>query len=265
MPPFLPLTPLVLRSSCMALLDRYVPQYPTPGAMLAGQILGREARPRGFPREVFEDIGKKTIRGLRLLVAEAWDTGIDFEKAIYELAGQERLIREIDRAVRLQAAGARRAVKVAKKLNMEQEDLDRAREAVEEGEWLCGVNRPVIAEYQKSRRRLEEIRDARLQEFAAEWELYLSQLDLPFAEDVRKAWSYLRQRLWAPEAAPTEEGFRMVWDRGPHHLQIEVFPGGRYDWFYRNRDTEGLQSEENLALGSYPVVLRELLQRISAA
>ncbi len=248
----------------MTLLDRYVPHYPAPGAMLAGQILRRESRPQGFPREVFEDIANETIRGLRLLVAEAWDTGIDFEKAIYELTGQEHLIREVDRAVRLQAAGARRAVKIAKKLNMKQEDLDSAREAVEEGEWLCGVNRPVITEYQESRRKLEEIRDARLQEYAAEWEAYLSQLDLPFAEDVRKVWSYLRQRLWAPEAAPTEEGFRMVWDRGPHHLQIEVFSGGRYDWFYRNRDTEGLQAEENLTLGSYPVLLKKLLERISA-
>ena len=233
--------------------------------MLVGQILGREARPQGFPREVFEDVAKSTIRGLQRLVAEAWDVGIDFEKAIYELASQERLIREVDRAVRLQAAGARRAVKVAKKLNMKQEDLDSAREAVEDGEWLCGVNRPVIAEYQKSRRELEEIRDARLQEYATEWEAYLAKLDLPFAEDVRKAWSYLRQRLWAPEAAPTEEGFRMVWDRGPHHLQIEVFPGGRFDWFYRDRDTERLQSGENLALGSYPVLLMELLERMSVA
>jgi hypothetical protein len=233
--------------------------------MLAGQILGREARPQGFPREVFEDVAKSTIRGLQRLVAEAWDVGIDFERAIYELAGQESLIREIDRAVKLQAAGARKAVKIGKQLNMEQEDLDRAREAVEEGEWLRSLNRPVIAEYQSSRRKLEEIRDARLREYAMEWEAYLAQLDSPVAEDVRLAWSSLKQRLWAPEAAPTEDGFRMVWDRGPHHLQIEVFPGGRYDWFYRDRDTETVQSEESLTLGSYPARLAELLERMSVA
>lgn len=27
------------------------------------------------------------------------------------------------------------------------------------------------------------------------------------------------------------------WDKGPHHLEVEITPRGLTEWFYRNRDT----------------------------
>lgn len=39
-----------------------------------------------------------------------------------------------------------------------------------------------------------------------------------------------------PDAVATETGgIFMSWDRGHHHLEIELMSSGRYDWFYRNR------------------------------
>ncbi|MGH9322443.1 MAG: hypothetical protein ACRD3V_21480 [Vicinamibacteria bacterium] len=43
----------------------------------------------------------------------------------------------------------------------------------------------------------------------------------------------------------------MVWDRDHHHLEIEVFPSGRYDWFYRDRQTERYWGEEDCTVGGY--------------
>jgi len=200
------------------------------------------------------------------LVAEAWDVGIDFERAIYELSLRERFISELDQQIRENAALARAAATYAIRHHRKQEDINSARRSAEEGEWLSGVNQPVLAEYQDCRRELEKIRDARLHEYAAQWERYLSALQSPVAREVRTIWSYLQSQLWAPEAAPTEEdGFRMVWDRGPHHLQVEVLTGDRYDWFYRNRETGARQSEEDLPVGTYSSSLDATLASIAAA
>jgi hypothetical protein len=41
-----------------------------------------------------------------------------------------------------------------------------------------------------------------------------------------------------PDAEVTEDKtLLMSWIRGPHHLEIEIMPSGRYVWFYRNHDT----------------------------
>lgn len=249
------------------MLSNYgVPDYPGQEQILAGQVLSREARPQGYPREVFEDIAKKTIKGLQRLLSKAWDVGIDFEKAIYELTLRERFVRDLDQKIQEQVTLARAAARLAEAQNMGERYVHSATKAAEEGEWLTGVNRSVIAEYQECRRGLEEIRDARLKEYAKEWEQYLSSLESPTAEEVRSLWSYLETRLWAPEAAPTDDGgFRMVWDRGPHHLQIEVLTESRYDWFYRNRDSGMKQFEEDLAVGVYSPAFDEILDRITAA
>ncbi|HYI08972.1 MAG TPA: hypothetical protein VEK57_07855 [Thermoanaerobaculia bacterium] len=57
------------------------------------------------------------------------------------------------------------------------------------------------------------------------------------------------ERLWrsirpvagsvsVPDAVATETGgIFMSWDRGDHHVEIELMSTGRYDWFYRNRRT----------------------------
>lgn len=111
------------------------------------------------------------------------------------------------------------------------------------------------------------MRDARLTLYARTWEDYLARLDelSPVAPDVRRVWASLGDRLWAPEAAPTTEGFRLAWDRGAHHLQIEIFPGGLFDWFYRNRDEDATQFEENLRVDQPSEVLDAVISRLAAA
>jgi len=200
------------------------------------------------------------------LVAEAWDVGIDFERAIYELSLRERFISKLDQQIRENAGVARAAVTLAIQHSMTQEQINSARRSTEDLEWLSGVNQPVIAEYQDCRRELEKIRDTRLQKYATQWEQYLSALDSPVAQEVRTIWSHLQSHLWAPEAAPTEEGgFRMVWDRGPHHLQVEALADGRYDWFYRNRESGVKQFEEDLQVGTFSSSFAEILARLAAA
>ena len=50
-----------------------------------------------------------------------------------------------------------------------------------------------------------------------------------------------------PQGALTEEGtYQLVWDHGRHHLLAEILPTGRYDWFYRDRETGRLDGEEDL-------------------
>jgi hypothetical protein len=40
-----------------------------------------------------------------------------------------------------------------------------------------------------------------------------------------------------PRAMATENGgLFMAWDSNHHHLEIEISPTGRYDWFYSNRN-----------------------------
>ena len=64
-----------------------------------------------------------------------------------------------------------------------------------------------------------------------------------------------------PQGALTEEGsYQLVWDHGRHHLLAEVFPGGRYDWFYRDRKTGRLAGEEGLPF-TETAKLRRRLER----
>lgn len=55
---------------------------------------------------------------------------------------------------------------------------------------------------------------------------------------VEQMWRHLRplaRDVAVPRAAVSElGGLFMVWEFGPHHLEIEVNPSGRYDWFYSN-------------------------------
>lgn len=44
------------------------------------------------------------------------------------------------------------------------------------------------------------------------------------------------EQLLPPNASPTDDGgILMSWTRGGHHLEIEVMPDARYEWFYRHR------------------------------
>lgn len=52
-------------------------------------------------------------------------------------------------------------------------------------------------------------------------------------------------RLCVPDACPGSQGqMLLTWDRADHHLEIEIFPNGAIESFYRNRATAELWEEE---------------------
>ena len=105
----------------------------------------------------------------------------------------------------------------------------------------------------------------------ARWNAYLATLAQPrgpltaeHAESVKRFWRHLRSlRSWnlpVPQAGPTEApGFLLVWDRGRHHLEIEIYDDGTFDWFYRDRRDESYFGDDGLAPDARP---SDLMDRI---
>jgi plasmid stabilization system protein ParE len=103
------------------------------------------------------------------------------------------------------------------------------------------------------------------------WNAYLASLAEPegplspeHASHVQRFWRNLRASahgpLQVPQAGPTDgPGFLLVWDRHRHHLEIEIFEDGNYDWFYRDRDSESYQGDEGLEASARA---RELLKHL---
>lgn len=100
-----------------------------------------------------------------------------------------------------------------------------------------------------------------------QWTRYLTEmtmrgkLSLAVMEAARELWDFILERAPAaqvPHAGPTENGgLQMVWDNERHHLEFEVSPSGRYDWFYRDRETDRYTGAEDSAIGNYSPELRE--------
>lgn len=70
-------------------------------------------------------------------------------------------------------------------------------------------------------------------------------------ELARKAWDEVHQRtkgrMSVPDACPGLNGQLLyTWDSGVHHLEIEIFPDGVIELFYRNRASGELWEEEYL-------------------
>ena len=93
------------------------------------------------------------------------------------------------------------------------------------------------------------------------WERYLSEMQVRgrlsriVTKAARALWSFFLERepaIDVPHAGPTEDGgLLMVWDKGRHHFELEVAPSGRYDWFYRDRDTDKYRGQEDCTVGDY--------------
>lgn len=80
-------------------------------------------------------------------------------------------------------------------------------------------------------------------------------------------WKFLLEQvptIRTPHAGPTEDGgLQMVWDRERHHLEIEISPSGRYDWFYRDRQADKHWDGENCTVGDYSDKFRSVIRSIS--
>jgi len=93
------------------------------------------------------------------------------------------------------------------------------------------------------------------------WERYLREMQVRgrlsriVTKAARALWSFFLERepaIDVPHAGPTEDGgLLMVWDKGRHHFELEIAPSGRYDWFYRDRDTDKYEGQPDCAVGDY--------------
>jgi len=62
-----------------------------------------------------------------------------------------------------------------------------------------------------------------------------------------------------PSGLVTPDGsYELLWDHGRHYLLAEVFPSGRYDWFYRDRETGRLDGEEDISTADTSRLRRRL-------
>jgi len=105
------------------------------------------------------------------------------------------------------------------------------------------------------------------------WDLYLSEMSArnlisPTARQTgQQIWNKLKQfnpHLAEPTAAPIEEsrGLFLSWDADQHHIEIEIMPSGKYEWFYRNRSTAEFTGGEDHSVDELPP---DLLTKFSAA
>ncbi len=105
-----------------------------------------------------------------------------------------------------------------------------------------------------------------------DWQAYLdriresSELRVGIAETVRDVWTELTRRipgLDPPHAAPTEDGeLIMVWDRGHNHFEVEITTRDKYEWFYRDRQTDTYAGEDGCRVGDYSEDFRSTLGKV---
>jgi hypothetical protein len=220
-------------------LRNYVPQEDETRPTSLTDLLHVPEKDR---QATIQELGRRAdalIDALCALRRDARKGGVDLESALRDIRREER---ELSESIRRVAENPRRGVLDAAQL----EFLEKA----------LRVDGAVLDAYRECREELETLRRQRLGEYHSEWLEYLSKLrEKPdyaaLALRVEEFWDWVSGKLWAPEATPTDEGFLLVWDRDEHHLQVEFFQDGSYDWFYRNRDNDGVSSEEGLPFGRW--------------
>lgn len=133
---------------------------------------------------------------------------------------------------------------------VDQADVGRARANALLGEQLLG---------RTPSGRVDSVRARALRQDPREhdWDAYVERLPalgvpLDAARGVSTVWNKLRYAapgLPVPAAAPTaEDGVQLVWDRGRHHLELDVDANGTFEWFYLDRDTDMTNSGDGIAV-----------------
>lgn len=82
-----------------------------------------------------------------------------------------------------------------------------------------------------------------------------SQLPRIFEDQVVDFWNRLADTTdWTvpiPHAGPTlQNSFILSWNRGRHHFEVEVFDDERFEWFYRDRETDDCEGDEGACFGA---------------
>lgn len=89
-----------------------------------------------------------------------------------------------------------------------------------------------------------------------EWFEYLAQmsdrgrLTTQLMTQVRSIWAELNERLGRrlplPITTPTDEGtVQLAWNTKTQYVDIEVYPDGSIEWFYRNRTTDEVDGTDD--------------------
>jgi hypothetical protein len=84
------------------------------------------------------------------------------------------------------------------------------------------------------------------------WEHYLGRmtrarrLGEDHAEELRHFWSLAFSRLGPalpePLTQPTSEGaWQLAWGAGRHYVEVDVYPDGSLEWFYRDREAGAVE------------------------
>lgn len=197
-------------------------------------------------------------------------SGIDFEATIYELAEEEQ--EQLARTLRLDTQrdqSSRLEAELTRNFNagkLSRERLDMARALAADYSRAASINRNVYESYRVCRRNLERLRDQLLNDYFSQWEAYLvdlgSEVSAGLAHAVRDLWDRLKfEKLWAPTGRPRAESFLMLWDRGRHHLEIEVYASGCYDWFYRDRSSNTSTGGEDIPLVKTPPAFKAAIRK----
>ena len=95
------------------------------------------------------------------------------------------------------------------------------------------------------------------------WTAFLNGLSGNYADAARALWGKLVRsvpQIRIPQAGPTPDGsFQLVWDRGEHHVEVDVYPEGHLEWFYRNRRTGEVEGADE-QIGDLPPLLVKHLE-----
>jgi hypothetical protein len=133
--------------------------------------------------------------------------------------------------------------------------IEKSRQSKEDYEEVRVLQKQVTDAYEACILKLEALRTQKLAAYRSQWETYLQDYrasgEPTVADGVAYFWERFSASLWPPEAGPTEDGFLMVWDRDQHHMEVEIYRSGSYDWFYRVRGEQGYQAENDVPLGQY--------------
>lgn len=93
------------------------------------------------------------------------------------------------------------------------------------------------------------------------WSAFLEELQLRYRLPVEQVLVARRAASavcgYTKDAHPTQSGLvedrdeegpwlQLVWDKGRHHLEVDVAPGGDLEWFYRDRETDRVHSSETI-------------------
>ena len=218
----------------------------SPADLVATPASQRQAKLRKFRK-----LGEELIADLNVRLQDASERGKDLEVILRGIRRQER-----EQAAFIQEVECF----ISDETHRSSDELDFLEEAL-------AVDKAVLAAFRSCRQKMEVLRRQRLQEYSSEWMAYLSKLKekpeyVVLAPRIEELWEWISRKLWAPEATPTDDGFLLIWDRDEHHLQVELFHDGLFDWFYRNRDTDAVSYEEGLAFGRWTTRFQEAISRL---